>query len=71
MQDENYTHTAELADHLHEELLADGKARFPEESYQQLRNAGASEEEALLMLGYGSDRQPLAYNDERPADPAL
>lgn len=52
---------------LHGEILAAGQTRFPEESYHQLRVAGASEAEALQMLGYGLDRKPLEESgDEEP-----
>jgi hypothetical protein len=50
---------------LHEEILAGGRRRFPEESYQQLLRAGASEEEALKMLGYSAQRLPLEEADDR------
>jgi hypothetical protein len=51
------------ADTLHEEILAEGHERFPEESYRQLLAAGATSEEALEMLGYSaaSAALPLRY----------
>lgn len=52
---------------LHGELLDSASERFPEESYQQLRAAGASEAEALQMLGYGADRRPLEVRNEEQA----
>lgn len=59
MQNDTPKTQDELDDQLHEELLSEGNQRFPEESFQQLRKAGASEQEALQMLGYGPDRKPL------------
>jgi hypothetical protein len=40
------------AEQLHEQILAQGKPRFPEESYRQLLLAGATPAEALQLLGY-------------------
>lgn len=37
---------------LHEEILSQGRDRFPEESFRQLLAAGANPLEALRMLGY-------------------
>lgn len=37
---------------LHEQILAHGQERFPEESYRLLLQAGASPVQALSMLGY-------------------
>ncbi len=48
----------------HQELLATIIERFPEESYHQLRAAGASETEALQMLGFSADRKPLKSTTE-------
>jgi hypothetical protein len=53
-----------VADDLHQSILADGRPRFPEESYRQLLQAGASSEEALSLLGYDANRQPLVERDE-------
>ncbi len=39
-------------DRLHQEILAEGGDRFPEESFQQLLSVGVTPEEALEMLGY-------------------
>lgn len=40
------------AGEVHEQILAGGLERFPEESYRQLLEAGASPVEALKLLGY-------------------
>lgn len=39
-------------DSLHQEILAEGGDRFPEESFQQLLSVGVTPDEALEMLGY-------------------
>lgn len=44
-------------DNLHEEILAQGGDRFPEESFQQLLSVGVTPEEALEMLGYDNSSQ--------------
>lgn len=63
MQEDDKQNLEGAADTLHEEILADGQERFPEESYRQLLVAGATAEEALGMLGYSaaSAALPLRY----------
>lgn len=51
-------------DGLHEEILAEGGDRFPEESFQQLLSIGVSPREAVEILGF-SPHQALETELER------
>ena len=45
---------------IHEQILAQGGKRFPLESYRQLRDNGATRQEALEMLGFQADDPELS-----------